>query len=63
MSKSGVLHRRDPAFELAPGPERQARHQRDADGPFHVFWEPQKVADVVAAVLGSSKKSLGVALL
>lgn len=55
----GVLHRRNLALELAPGPKRQARRQRDADDPFHVVGEPQKIADVVAAALGFVKEIAG----
>lgn len=58
-SKSGILHRRNLALELAPGPKRQARHQRDVDDPFHVVREAQKVADVVAAALGFVKEIAG----
>lgn len=58
-SKSRILHRRDLALELAPGAKRQAWHQRDADDPFHVVGEPQKIADVVAAALGFVKEIAG----
>lgn len=58
-SKSRILYRRDLALELAPGAKRQAWNQRDADDPFHVVGEPQKIADVVAAALGFVKEIAG----